>query len=72
MGIKQKATGNLSTGQLRAAAGASGKNATKSFASVEPVQKKDDAIQRATPDEEKLSMSAEPAQMAGGLDEELK
>lgn len=73
MGIKQKATPASDAGQLRAAAGASGKNATKSFAAVDPVQKKDNPIQRATPEEEKLSMSSDPAQMAGGpLEEELK
>jgi hypothetical protein len=74
MGIKQKATGGPQTGQLRAAAGTSGKNATRSFASVDPVQKKDDAIQRIGDLEEDkaASLKADPAQMAGGLEEELK
>jgi len=61
MANKQKAAPSPAV-QRRASAGSAGKNAAKSFSSVNPVQKKDDAIQR-NELEEKLSMSAEPAQM---------
>jgi hypothetical protein len=69
MGIRQKSTAPVTdTNQLRASAGTAGKNASKSFASVDPVQKKD-AAQFAKEDDA-LSLKADPAVQMNPLEKE--
>lgn len=59
--MKSQDKNSSQVNQLRSSAETAGKNAAKGFASVDPVQRKEDAAQRKD-NEEAASLKADPAQ----------